>query len=410
MGRTGTRLCLGALAVLVAAIGVVATQRDTGPEDVAVGTEGPALDDERRRPRIVVPQPGDDAAEATTTSTVRAGATSRRRTAVATSGTAAPATTVPTAPAAAAADERGPGPQTLLGRVLYIREDSNVAHALWSARLDGGDKRREVACAPPTVPAPSPEAQHHDYWIAIPPFDVSPDGTHVVRSCLVEAPVATGRWDIPNGRWALMVQDVDGVGSTELWRYDLTTHHVYPSFSPDGSQILVWTQEALILINADGTGRRVVETNPSPHRQRFTWSPDGTKVTTDPLEVLDLTTGQWSKPMDLGQPWPYAGGFAAYGVVAWRPDGIWFVSNFTAATGPSHGTEVWGLYHLDPATGVAQHVQEWNTLVSGGELVGQDVYGASHDGENHLVRVGPDGIGHVIPGVTTYGGIHIPNG
>jgi hypothetical protein len=97
-------------------------------------------------------------------------------------------------------------------------------------------------------------------------------------------------------------------------------------------------------------------------------------------------------------------------VVAWGPDGIWFVADLAMPDGPPTGPELWGLYHLDPTTGIARHVQPWDTLVYDGDLVGEDVFGVSHDGEGRLLRIGTDGVGHVVPGLRVHSGIDVPAG
>jgi hypothetical protein len=400
MGRTRTRMVLGALSVALAAAALVGSSEDEAP--VSVGTHG------RPTSAAAPPSSTPEIALATTTdltsTTVTTPPRSRPRTsAPTTSSTSAPTTTPPAVPNTA---EVGTGPHDLLGRLVYLQEDSNTEHSLMSARLDGTDQRQEVDC--PSPEAPPPSVQPSDYWIAVSPFDISPDGTHVVRSCLVRAPATTGRRDLSNGEFALVVQDVDGVGSTELWRYDLTTQMVYPSWSPDGSQIVVWTQDALILIRPDGSGKRVILPTPSPNGQRLTWSPDGKRLVTDSLEVLDIATGTWSLPMrEHNVPWPYPGGYSGYGVVAWKPDGIWFVTEFTNVLGAPNGPETKGLYRLDPNTGVATQALKYDQLVYAGELAGQDVYGLSVAFEPALVRISPDGVPHAIP-VLNPMYVHVP--
>lgn len=399
MPRMRLRLLLvAACAAVVGTLALTLPGGDGPSSSVGAQGESPRRTTSTTRPEVVAPTAtsAPEAAAPTTT----APRSDVPRTKVRTSGTTSATTTSP-APTTSTTDGRGPGPQTLAGRLVYFQEDDQVTQSLWSARLDGSDRRREVDCPAPEVPPPSP-LPDKDYWLYAEPFDISPDGTHLVRSCLVKAPEMTGRIDLPGAQYALVVQDVDGVGYQELWRYELIWNHVVPTWSPKGDRILVWTTSGLISIKPDGTEKRTIVKFPSTNAQRLTFSPDGTKVVTDSLEILDLATGTWTKPMDAGRPWPYDGGYTAYGVVGWRAEGIWWVTEFISPMGPDPGPKSRGLYHLDPVTNWAKQATRWDQLVSGGEIVGDDIYGwaLSHDA---LVRVTPDGVAHPIPGIVPLG-------
>ena len=97
------------------------------------------------------------------------------------------------------------------------------------------------------------------------------------------------------------------------------------------------------------------------------------------------------------RPWP--GGYAGYGVVAWRPDGIWFVSEFGGPCTLQKASDTWGLYHLDPVSGDVTHAQRYEQIVTGGTLLGGDVYGHGFTADGGYVRVTPDGAAHVLPGM-----------
>ena len=147
--------------------------------------------------------------------------------------------------------------------MVYLQEESTYSHVMWSARLDGSDKRREVQCPAPEVgpPAVLPPA----YWLGPEPFDISPDGTHIVRSCVVRATADANFRDVSPTTCTFVVQDVDGVGYQELWRYDEQNDYPYPSWSPDGSQILVRTKEAIHFVRPDGSGLRTIPAPQGPY-------------------------------------------------------------------------------------------------------------------------------------------------
>lgn len=77
--------------------------------------------------------------------------------------------------------------------------------------------------------------------------------------------------------------NVDGSADRRVTRtaYSLSLLHgipVAPSWSPDGRQIALLDGGALSVMNADGTGLRVIPTVPGKPAMDIAWSPDGTQI------------------------------------------------------------------------------------------------------------------------------------
>lgn len=155
-------------------------------------------------------------------------------------------------------------PIGLDGLVLFIREDSDGARNIWAVKSDGTSPRQltehEMVVGRPV--------RTIDYeWVA-----------YRVLSPFAET-TASDIW----------LMHADGIGLFELAEQGPTEQLVRsdPTWSPDNDQLAYVEQVAdrgsLIMINRDGTGRRVVSVGDftSPDTDQPTppaWSPDGLKI------------------------------------------------------------------------------------------------------------------------------------
>jgi Tol biopolymer transport system component len=113
----------------------------------------------------------------------------------------------------------------------------------------------------------------------------------------------------------LNVTDADG-GSTHL----LLDNAFAPSWSPDGTELAIDTNNGLETIDADGTNRQVIVSAPGANAQDPSWSPDGTKIayaTDDPADG----NGIWVVPAAGGTPTELIGVTPQVTAPVWSPDG-----------------------------------------------------------------------------------------
>ncbi|MBM3216938.1 choice-of-anchor D domain-containing protein, partial [Candidatus Poribacteria bacterium] len=126
-------------------------------------------------------------------------------------------------------------------------------------------------------------------------YDAGPvwslDGSKIVYQSAPNSSTATNIW----------VMDADGTNAR-----DLGVVGDYPSWSPDGTQIVFNQSAQLKKVNADGSGLTAIGSNGDP-----SWSPNGTKIVTTGLVVLN-TDGSDPTPV------PNASGG---GNPHWSPDG-----------------------------------------------------------------------------------------
>jgi dipeptidyl aminopeptidase/acylaminoacyl peptidase len=358
MANPGRLRALGAAAVLLATAGVVvAIERQPAPS-TRVGTFGRSLAisdaPTTTQPTAATVLEGEPA-EAGSTST-----SSNPRARTTTSTTAPPASsTVPPAPPAPSSggsivdgEGKGSGPHDLRGRVAYLN-DSPAPSSIWSVLADGSGQRLEVACPPPT------DLGGANLWWPSAPFDLSPDGRFLVRSCPVVGEDLDGMrmWDT---RSDLVIQGVDGSSSHTLWRYG-AGDFAWPEWSPDGSRLAVATAAGIVVMDADGTNRRTI----TPSEQLSTgftlsWSPDGQQLLTSSLEVVDIATGAVSHPLYGAEPWPGGATRAGTNAFRWDGDGLWWVGDFGSVSLARE--PLVGLWRLDPMThAIARAVSLPNT-------------------------------------------------
>lgn len=153
----------------------------------------------------------------------------------------------------------------------------------------------------------------------------------------------------------IFIRTADGSSELQLTSDDLAD--AWPTWSPDGKQIAFLKQRtidapefALYLMNADGTGLRVLkdfvaDQEPLPPDFGSTpidWSPDGTMIVLNGLYVLEVATGQGFYL--LGAPGP-GDGYQP----AWSPDGTMIAfSNYVGD--PVANTGTWDLFLVDLTT------------------------------------------------------------
>jgi dipeptidyl aminopeptidase/acylaminoacyl peptidase len=88
-----------------------------------------------------------------------------------------------------------------------------------------------------------------------------------------------------------------------------------PSWSPDGSKIVFVSQNGVEVINADGTGRTVI--NPI-QAFRAAWSPDGTKIAFTYYGAIYVMNADGTNPTLVLAQGGYPA-YAAYASVDWQP-------------------------------------------------------------------------------------------
>ncbi len=302
-------------AAVCAAVVLVASQLGGGAEPRSeVGTQDDdTIQLDRAHPRSL-PLPdlaGDGAATSATAGTPTTGGR-------APSTSAGPGTT--SAPSTTATRQ---GPAHLRGRIVYA-SSSPVEGSVWSMRPDGTDRRLEVAC--PTGPG------------AASGFDVSPDGTRLARTCGAGA----------------VVQDVDDgettvVGPSDFWAAPLM------SWSPDGRHLALTRfvdQHVTVVDLATGGMRTITPDPPLPAPLVVSWSPDGTRLVTGTLDVIDVATGATASlvPLLPGVP----GAVAHQATTArWAPNG-WIY--FQEHAGDGERSLLHTFDRLNPATGTVQRL------------------------------------------------------
>ena len=144
----------------------------------------------------------------------------------------------------------------------------------------------------------------------------------VVHQCLEPGLTQEQRWEAPT---RVCRVDADGTGQQEL-AAEVGVALELPVLSPDGSQVAYLSaREGVVLMAADGTGRRVVAPGPyGPPR----WSPDGTRLAfsgrdaVQGLWVADLVGGGLKRlhQGETGQPsWAPDGSALATAEAYWLP-------------------------------------------------------------------------------------------
>lgn len=336
---------LAAAAVVLALTGVVIAV-DRAPErdsELRLGTSGASI--------VVAPPstaaPTTEAPSVTTEpvtvpdAPVATTSTAPGRTGPTTSTTGVVTPTSPTPGSIVDNDGDGPGPDHLRGRIVYLN-DAPAPSSLWSVLPDGSGRRLEVACPPPG------DLGNPNGWWPNAPFDLSPNGRYVARSCPVIGSDLDGfgARDVVHD---LVVQDVDGSGSRTLWRYGATDGNAWPQWSPDGQRLAIATRAGIVIVDADGTDRRTIATSkPLVPYPTLSWSPDGTHLLTSSMEVVDLATGEVSHPLTDSVPWPGGATMASSNAFRWDSDGLWWVGEFSAVSFQME--PIRGLWHLDPGT------------------------------------------------------------
>lgn len=135
------------------------------------------------------------------------------------------------------------------GNRLLVMEGTSVHPRLYVLNQDGS----ETPASPPNVSSGA----------------IAPDGNQVVytaENCDLYV------YDLRTRAQRLLVRSLRGDGCLEP-----------AAWSPDGSRIAFLSQRGLSVVNADGTGRRVLSTLdlPHPHASEafsLTWSPDGSRI------------------------------------------------------------------------------------------------------------------------------------
>ena len=325
-------------ACLLALVGLAVTA-SSHPQDRAtrVGTTGaPGLDVATNAPpgEGVVPS----SSSTVLTSTVESGAASSATTAapprppsttLAATGTSdpQPATTATTKPL----------PRTLVGRVAYITGDGATPPTteIGSMLPDGSDRRIEDLHCPAGASLLGPT------------LDVSPDGTQIVRDC--------GTPTDPNAAvsgYGLVVQEVASGATRTLLPPRLfgvlppTQYTGAVHWSPDGRQLAVGASQSVGIIDVATGAIRDVPTDGSIGWTYPTWSPDGTRLLSSGLHILDLGTGTITDRSDLIPAFPAENCSSEGG--AWGPDGAFYVQ---ASVGCIEPNVTRYLYRIDPATG-----------------------------------------------------------
>jgi hypothetical protein len=303
-------------AVLAAAIGLVAAALpDSGPPRADVGTrddgreeavDRPADDPQRLEPTTPPPthEPEHGHEQLNTGGVVDPATTE------ATEASPTPPTTTPTSPPSVPTTTTTvptfAGPDHLRGRLVFV-EDQPAPNTLYSAALDGTDRRAEVPCPSPQTPFTYPAS-------------VSPDGRWVARLCQV-APLRSPP-ESPFGRTTLVVQRVDGSATRVLWdRFGQML--LPPAWSPDGETLATERSGDLVLIAVDDGSRRSIDLRRAddvevPVWGRLSWSPEGTEILMDGPWIIDVATGMARSAIPLG----WREGQAD--MTAWTPDGSLF--------------------------------------------------------------------------------------
>ena len=175
------------------------------------------------------------------------------------------------------------------GRIAFVggygnRSGSAADWGLWVTNADGSERTlinelkpsgQASPCEPPPTdipwppnlpPPPPPPDECNNFFVTISCPDWSPDG----KSILVLGSETVSSDD------AIYILDADGTNPRKVMA-DVSDRSGCPQWSPDGSRILLWSDrwdDSIYVINADGTGRKQLTTN----GRDPVWSPDGTRI------------------------------------------------------------------------------------------------------------------------------------
>ena len=119
----------------------------------------------------------------------------------------------------------------------------------------------------------------------------------------------------------IYVMNPDGSGLVKLTD---GPHHLQPSWSPDGTQIAFMGLEkdatALLIMNADGSNRRLVANNIF-HNVEAVWSPDGSKIAFGSVAGDGASDSKFSVHVINADGSNEVQVIKGSGSVAWSPDG-----------------------------------------------------------------------------------------
>jgi len=231
------------------------------------------------------------------------------------------------------------------GRMLFLRGRMGPAD-YWTANPDGSDPARILTNESCEYPADwSPDGRD----LVVCKCNSTPDGPaacglsivdqqgNTVRTLLESDPRMpySPRWSPDgahilfltrrpnNGPDSLFVMDADGANLRSLYQFPVNSNWSLPWWSPDGSQVALTTDDAIVAVSlADGSSRTVATGKSITY---LAWSQNGQQIAYvseqdgSKLYVVDSNGG---RPVVVADP-------ATNAEVAWSPDGkqILFASN-----------------------------------------------------------------------------------
>lgn len=147
-----------------------------------------------------------------------------------------------------------------------------LALTLSLAACDGGDNPLAPGGADPSAPVSSAPESEPSAAVG-PEFLTAGSGPRILFSSS-----RSGFWDLyrmaPDGTGVVRMTSFTGLESTPVWSPD-NKRIAFSRLRPDANNVM---RRDIYLMNADGTGKRWLESQPSGYIQEAAWSPDGTRL------------------------------------------------------------------------------------------------------------------------------------